>query len=220
MSLLVGITGGLASGKTRVAQMFASRGAYVLFADKVGYELMQPGQQVYDEIVSHFGPAILNPDRTIDRAALAEAAFGSGRIEELNRIVHPAVSARLEQWIAEMRQFDPQGIFIFEAALILEAGMGKHFDKLIVVTSRSEQKLERFVDRVLGPAPHQDEQYAEARKEAERRISAQLSESEKTTAADYLVDNSGTLGETERQVNEIFKDLKTLASSQQSASGQ
>jgi dephospho-CoA kinase len=220
MSLLVGLTGGLASGKTQVAQMFASRGAYVLYADKVGYELMQPGQAVYDEIVSHFGPAILNPDKTIARTSLAEAAFGSGRIEELNRIVHPAVSARLEQWIAEMRQFDPKGVFMFEAALILEAGMGKHFDKLIVVTSSFEQKLERFADRVLGPAPHENKQHAQARKEAERRISAQLSESEKTSAADYLVDNSGTLGETERQVNKIFKDLKTLASGRQSASGQ
>jgi dephospho-CoA kinase len=219
MSLLVGITGGLASGKTQVAQMFASRGAYVLYADKVGHDLMQPGQSVYSEIVNHFGDSVLNSDATINRAALASAAFGNGRIDELNRIVHPAVSARLEEWVAEMRQFDANGIFIFEAALILEAGMGKHFAKLIVVTSRSEQRLERFADRVLGSAAHDEAQHAQALREAERRMGAQLSESEKVSAADYVIDNSGTLEETELQVNKIFKDLQMLATSRQNASG-
>ena len=200
--------------------MFAARGAYLLYADKVGHELMQPGQAVYDAIVTHFGESVLNPDKTINRGSLAEAAFGSGRIEELNRIVHPAVSARLESWAAEMKRFDPKGVFIFEAALILEAGMGKYFDKLIVVTSRSEQKLERFANRVLGSIPHNQEQHALALREAERRMGAQLSEAEKAAGADYLIDNSGTLRETEEQVNKIFKDLQTLASAQQSAPGQ
>ena len=100
MSLRVGLTGGLASGKTTVAKMFASRGAYVLYADKVGHELMEPGQPVYEEIIRHFGDSIVNSDKTINRPKLAEIAFGTGRIEELNRIVHPAVAKRLESWAA------------------------------------------------------------------------------------------------------------------------
>ena len=154
MTLSIGLTGGLASGKSVVAKMFAGRGAYVMHADEVGRELMQPGQPVYDDIVRIFGDSILNSDKSINRNKLAEIAFGDGRIEELNRIVHPAVTARLERWIEEMTEFDPRAMLIFEAALILEGGLGKYFDKLIVVTSHPQQKLERFAGRVLGAHSH------------------------------------------------------------------
>lgn len=211
MSLRVGLTGGLASGKTTVAKMFASRGAHVLYADKVGHELMEPGQQVYEEIIGHFGDSIVNSDKTINRAKLAEIAFGAGRIEELNRIVHPAVGARLESWIEEMSEFDPRAILIFEAALILEAGLGKHFDKLVVVSSQPEQKLERFANRTLNISLDDELIRAKLLSEAERRIGAQLSDQEKIAAADYVIDNSGELSQTERQVNKIYKELQQLA---------
>ncbi|HVH89508.1 MAG TPA: dephospho-CoA kinase [Terriglobales bacterium] len=218
MSLRVGLTGGLASGKTVVAQMFAARGAYVLYADEVGRELMRPGQPTYDEIVAHFGDSIVNSDRGLNRAKLAELAFADGRAEELNRIVHPAVAARMQQWIQETIEFDPLGILIFEAALILEAGLGKYFDKLIVVNSNPQQKRERFASRVLGPDVSQELELTKALREAERRIGVQLSDAEKLAAADYVIDNSGSLGETERQVNTIFKELQVLARARQSAS--
>jgi dephospho-CoA kinase len=211
MSLRVGLTGGLASGKTTVAQMFASRGAYVLYADKVGHELMEPGQPVYDEVIRHFGESIVNPDKSINRAKLAEIAFGTARIEELNRIVHPAVGARLESWIEEMSEFDPRGLLVFEAALILEAGLGKYFDKLVVVSSHPEQKLERFAKRTLNANPAHESNRAKALSEAEQRIGAQLSDQEKIAAADYVIDNSGELSQTERQVNKIYKELQQLA---------
>ena len=210
MTLRVGLTGGLASGKTTVAEMFAARGAHVMYADKIGHELMQPGEPVHDEVVRHFGKAIVNSDQSINRSALAEIAFGTGRIEELNQIVHPAVVGRLEQWIDEMTEFDPRAILIFEAALIPEAGLGKHFNKLVVVTSEPQQKLERFAVRTLR-GMQDDVQRSQALREAERRIGIQLSDAEKIAAADYVIDNSGTVTETERQVNKIYKELQQLA---------
>ncbi|HJX00146.1 MAG TPA: dephospho-CoA kinase [Terriglobales bacterium] len=210
MTLRVGLTGGLASGKTTVAEMFAARGAHVMYADKIGHELMQPGEPVHDEVVRHFGKAIVNSDQSINRSALAEIAFGTGRIEELNQIVHPAVVGRLEQWIDEMTEFDPRAILIFEAALILEAGLGKHFNKLVVVTSEPQQKLERFAVRTLR-GMQDDVQRSQALREAERRIGIQLSDAEKIAAADYVIDNSGTVTGTERQVNKIYKELQQLA---------
>lgn len=210
MSLRVGLTGGLASGKTSVAEMFASRGAYLMHADKVAHELMEPGQNVYEEVVRHFGETIVNSDGTINRPNLAALAFEGDRVQELNAIVHPEVTARMQEWFAEMTEFDPKGILIFEAALILEAGMGKYFDKLVVVTSNREQKLERFAQRVLGTAASKPEELEKALRDAERRLGAQLSESEKVAAADYVIDNSGSLSETERQVTKIFKELQTL----------
>jgi len=213
MSLRVGLTGGLASGKTAVAQMFASRGAYLMHADEVAHELMQPGQPIYEEVVRHFGDSIVNADKTINRPILAAIAFEGERVKELNAIVHPGVTARMQQWFAEMSEFDPKGVLVFEAALILEAGMGKYFEKLVVVTSNREQKLERFAQRVLGTSVANTEELEKALRDAERRLGAQLSESEKVAAADYVIDNSGSLAETERQVNKIFKELQMVAPS-------
>lgn len=218
MSLRVGLTGGLASGKTTVADMFAARGAYVLSADKVGHELMGFGEPVYDQVIRQFGKSILNENGSINRARLAEIAFGSQRIEELNRIIHPAVGARMERWIKETSEFDPRGILLFEAALILEAGLGKYFDKLIVVSSNPKQKLERFAVRCLGPGTHSEAEREQALRDAERRIGVQLSQEEKLAAADYVIDNSGSLPETERQVNGIFKELQQLSLGQRYAS--
>lgn len=211
MTLRVGLTGGLASGKTTVANMFASRGAYLMHADRVGHELMEPGQPAYNQVVERFGESIVNPDKTINRAKLAEAAFGLRRIEELNKIIHPAVRERMERWFEEMSDFDPRSVLVFEAALILEAGFGKYFDKLVVVTSHAQQKLDRFALRALGTDMAEVAARAEAFKDAERRLGAQLSEQEKVAAADYVIDNSGTLTETERQVTKIFKELQQLA---------
>ena len=217
MSLRVGLTGGLASGKTTVAEMFAARGAYVMYADKVGHDAMKLGEPAYPEIVKRFGDSVVNPDRSINRRKLAEIAFGSGRIQELNRIIHPAVRERMEAWIKETTEFDPLAVMVFEAALILEVGLGKYFDKLVVVTSQQEQKLARFAGRALGADNNQDER-ANALRDAERRIGAQLSEQEKIAAGDYVIDNSGSLAETERQVKVIYKELQALASLRNQAS--
>jgi dephospho-CoA kinase len=132
MSVRVGLTGSLASGKSTVAKMLASRGAYVFYADSIAHALMSPGEPVYQEVVKRFGESVVKTDGTIDRRILAEIAFGGGRIDELNRIVHPAVIAKMEDWMRQTIQDDPRAILVMEAALILEAGLGKHFDVLVV----------------------------------------------------------------------------------------
>jgi dephospho-CoA kinase len=209
--LKVGLTGGIASGKSAVCKMFAALGAQVTQADEIAHQLMQPGESVYYEVVEHFGRDILNPDGTVDRPRLAELTFGSSseaapsktgtRIEELNRIVHPAVIRKQEEWMEEVGRRNPHAIAIVEAALILEARAGKSFDRLVVVTCRPEQRIERWASRL-----RQD--LETAKREVSRRMAAQFSDEEKIRAADYVLDNSGSLDETRRQVEEVFRQLK------------
>ncbi len=202
--LKVGLTGGVACGKSTVAQMFASHGAHVIQADRIAHELRQPGTPVYKEIVRRFGRTILDPDQTISREKLANAAFGNGRVRELNEIVHPAVIRAQERWMEQVAEGDPDGVAIVEAALILEAGVQKRFDKLVVVTCTAEQKVQRFVARHNVPIEA-------ARAEVERRSHAQLSDEEKVRAADYVIDNSGSLDQTEARVSRIWMELERMA---------
>jgi dephospho-CoA kinase len=208
--LKVGLTGGIASGKSVVGEMFIKLGAHLIHADQIAHELMQPGELVYSEVVRHFGSGVLNPDGTVNRPALAEAAFGvpgqntHSRAEELNRIVHPAVIRRQEEWMDEAGRKDPSSIAIVEAALIIEAGAAPRFDRLIVVTCRPEQRVQRFAQRMKL-----DE--AMARKEVTRRMAAQLPDEEKIKFADYVIDNSGGLDATEKQVREVCEQLKQQA---------
>jgi len=199
--LRVGLTGGVSCGKTTVAQMLAQRGAHVVLADEVAHQLMRPGEPVYYEVVRHFGPDIVGIDGAIDRKKLAEAAFGAGRIQELNQIVHPAVIARQNAWMKEMAARDPQAITVVEAALMLEAGVGKRFDKLVVVTCTLQQKIERFARR-------HNLDLAAAEREVTRRMAAQLPEEEKVRVADYVIDNSGSLDELEAKVDALMAELR------------
>ena len=203
--LKVALTGGIAAGKSVVGKMFAAMGAQVTQADEISHELMLPGKPVYREVVEHFGAGILDPDGTVNRARLAELAFGgagkASRVEELNQIVHPAVIRRQEEWIAEVGRRDPHAIAMVEAALILEAKMEKGFDRLVVVTCRPEQRIERWARRLKVDLET-------ARREVTRRMAAQLSDEEKIKAADYVIDNSGPLDETERQVKKIYVELE------------
>ena len=209
--LRVGLTGGLASGKTTVGRMMVARGAHLIQADQIAHELMMPGQAVYHEVVRHFGPEIVHPeDGSILRAKLAEIAFGQGRIQELNAIVHPAVIARQNAWMDEQGARDSKSIVVVEAALILEAGVKGRFDKLVVVTCPAEQKIARYVERTAPPESGAVAREV-ARREAERRVAAQIPEEEKIKAADYVIDNGGTLEQTERQVEALMKGLKEIA---------
>ena len=203
--LKVGLTGGIASGKSVVGEMFAAVGVHVIQADVIAHRLMQPGESVYKQVVEHFGSGILNPDRVINRAKLAEAVFGdSPRVEDLNRIVHPAVVAEQDRWMEEVGRADAHAIAMVEAALILEAGAEDRFDCLVVVTCRPEQRAKRWAQRL-----HLDEETA--RREVTRRMAAQWPDEEKVKAADYVIDNSGSLDQTERQVREVLAQLKNQA---------
>ncbi len=204
--LRVGLTGGIASGKSVVGEMFAALGAHVIQADVIAHELMQPGQPVYEEVVRHFGLGILDPDGTVSRPKLAEAAFGAQppRVEELNRIVHPAVVQRQDEWMDEVGRRDPHAIAVVEAALILEAGAANRFDRLIVVTCNRDQRARRWAQRM-------NVNEETARREVARRMASQLPDEEKIKAADYVIDNCGSLVDTERQVREVYGELKQLA---------
>lgn len=204
----LGLTGGIASGKSAVGEMLVALGAHLIQADAISHELMQPGEAVYHEVVRAFGPGILNPDSTVNRARLAEAAFGGAnrpsRIQELNKIVHPAVVNKQDEWMESIGRRDPHAIAIVEAALILEAGAARHFDRLLVVTCRPEQRIERWAVRTKVDLET-------ARREVARRMAAQLPDEEKIKAADYIIDNSGSLDETKAKVTELFPKLKAQA---------
>jgi dephospho-CoA kinase len=220
--LKVGLTGAIASGKSVVGEMFVALGAHLVQADRIAHSLMQPGEAVYNEVVRHFGRHILNSDGSVNRAKLAELAFGANavsnkadgsnatgskpaRVEELNRIVHPAVLRSQVEWMEEMGRQDPHAVAIVEAALILEAGAAKQFDRLIVVKCSEEKRIARFAAR-------QKIGIEAASKEVARRMAAQFPEAEKIKAADYVIDNSGSLDQTRIQVRQAWKEILAEAS--------
>lgn len=215
--LKVGLTGGIAAGKSVVGEMLVALGAHLVQADRIAHSLMQPGEAVYNEVVRHFGREILNRDGSVNRAKLAEAAFGpaaseegvsriqQSRIEELNRIVHPVVIRNQDAWMQETGRQDPQAVAIVEAALILEAGAADRFDRLIVVTCSADQRVSRFAAR-------QKIDLEAARKEVVRRMAAQLPDEEKIKVADYIIDNSGTPAQTREQVRQVWGKLSAPSS--------
>jgi dephospho-CoA kinase len=205
--LKLGLTGGIASGKSVVGEMFTKLGAHLIQADAIAHWLMEPGRPVYQQVVRSFGPSVLNPDRTINRSKLAEAAFGGPdsaampRVMELNSIVHPAVIRHENEWMHDIAARDPNAIAIVEAALILEAHTADRFDHLIVVTCQPEQRIQRFARR-------HNLSEAAARAEVMRRMAAQIPDEEKVKAADFVIDNSGSLEATERQAEAVYSTLR------------
>jgi dephospho-CoA kinase len=198
--LRVGLTGGIACGKSSIAAMLVKRGAHFLQADGLAHRLYAPGTVTYGEVVRSFGREILNEDGTINRSKLADLVFPH-RINELNAIVHPEVVERQNSWMSEVERSDPHGIAVVEAALLIEAGAAKDFDKVIVVTCDFEQKVERFARRTNVPLQV-------ARAEVARRSAAQFSDEDKARRADYIVDNSGSAEDAERQVERIWRELQ------------
>jgi dephospho-CoA kinase len=180
--------------------MLRELGAYILLADKLAHELMQPGEIVYDRVVERFGRGILNEDESINRPKLAELAF-AGRIQELNAIVHPAVLQAEDRWMHEAGRRDPRAITVCEAALLYEAGGHERFDRIIVVTCPLESKIRRFAQRV-GIT------FEAARADVERRMSAQWPDEAKAARADYIIENSGPLEDTAQQVEKVWQQLR------------
>jgi dephospho-CoA kinase len=200
--LRVGLTGGVACGKSTIAAMMVKRGAHYLQADGLAHQLYAPGAVTYDEVVRRFGREILNEDGTINRTSLANVVFPD-RIDELNSIVHPEVVKRQNSWMAEVERQDPHGTAVVEAALLIEAGAHKDFDKIIVVTCDVERKVEHFARRANVSVDV-------ALCEVERRSAAQLTDEEKASRADYVIDNSGSIEEAERQVDKIWRELQAF----------
>jgi dephospho-CoA kinase len=195
--LRVGLTGNIASGKSNAARVFAELGACIIDADAIAHELMLPGHETYDSVTQAFGDAILNVDRTINRKALGHLIFGEQEKRLLlNSLVHPAVIAEVDKRITEAEKTNPRGIIIVDAALMVETGYYKLYDRLIVVTCTSSLQLARLVNR--------DELTLE---QARARIMAQMPVEEKLKVAHYTIETSGTLRQTREQIEAIYRDL-------------
>jgi dephospho-CoA kinase len=202
--LRVGLTGGIACGKSTVAAMMSMLGCHVLEADTLAHDLIEPGQPAYEEVVRYFGPEILAADKRIDRAILARIVFGApARLEALNAIVHPRVLEVTDKEFERLRREDPSGVAVLAAALLIEAGYDAHLDRLVVVWCRPEQQIVRLTDHASGRGM--------TRAEAEQRIAAQMPLDRKKAMADDLIDASGTLDATRRQVTALVNRLKLLA---------
>jgi len=199
--LRVGLTGGLASGKTFVGHTLADLGCVLIEADQLGHQVLTPGGEAYDAVVQEFGNDILDQDNHIDRAKLSALVWNAPeRLEKLNSLVHPPVFVHEERIIAEAVRRDPHAILVVAAAILVETGRYKQFDKLIVVFCDREQQIERAVKR--GPY---------GRDEVLARLSRQLPLEEKLKVADYVIDTSGSKENTLEQVRVVYESLRSLS---------
>jgi dephospho-CoA kinase len=198
--LRVGLTGGLASGKTFVGRALAELGCYLIEADKLGHAVMMPGAEAYDAIVREFGPGVLDAEGLISRCKLSGIVWGNPeRLEKLNSLVHPPVREREESRMAEIARTDPAAIVVVEAAILVETGRYKDFDRLIVVTCSSEQQMERALERG-----------SYNKEEILARLSRQLPMAEKLRVADYVIDTSCAKEATLEQVQKVYASLRSL----------
>jgi dephospho-CoA kinase len=199
--LKVGLTGSIAVGKSFVLSVLAELGCVTFDADKIAHSVMEPGREAYLDIVREFGEGVLGPDGSIDRQKLGSIVFADeSRRKRLNEIVHPRVIEEQNRLLAEAEARDPKGIGVIDAALMIESGGYKRFDKLIVVYCDRETQIERLMRRS-----------GITREDAERRLAAQMSSDEKLRYADYKIDTSGTFDETRRQVIDVHKELVRIS---------
>ena len=195
--LRLGLTGGIASGKSTVAAMLREMGFTVLEADSVAHQLIAPGLPAYGEIVREFGSSVVNADNTIDRSALGAIVFADrAKLDILNAIVHPKVEAQLAAEFEKLQKDRTRKAALVEAALIVEAGLHKNLDGVVVVWCKPEQQLARLIERGLS------------HDEARKRIAAQLPLEEKLRYATEKIDSSGSLANTRRQAQALTAKLK------------
>ena len=198
--LKVGLTGGLATGKSFVGETLRDLGCHLLKADEIGHEVLARGGEAYDAVVREFGDGILDPSGAIDRKRLAAEVFEKPeRLAALNRIVHPLVIRREEEWMAEIAGRDPRAIAVVEAAILIETGSHKRFGKIILAVCDEQQQVERAMRREGA-----------AREEVLARIRHQMPLEEKRRYADFVIDTSGGKDDTRRQVGEVYNQLQSL----------
>jgi dephospho-CoA kinase len=196
-----GLTGGIASGKSTVARFLEALGAKVIDADRVGHELLLPSNPIHNKVVSHFGQEILKPGGEIDRERLSSIVFTDPqKLSELTSIMHPRLIARVEELAEELHARHPRAVIVVDAALIYEAGVAHCFAKILVAWCRPEQQIERLMAKT-----------GLSRQDALRRMASQIPAEEKRRRADYVIDCSGSLEETQAQVEVLYPELKRLA---------
>jgi dephospho-CoA kinase len=199
--LIVGLTGGVASGKSVVSRILKEEGAYLIDADQIARELVQPRASAWEELVKVFGKEILQKDGSIHRKKLAAKVFSDPKQRDLlNRTLHPRIKEEMGRRLKAIGQKDPEAIVVIDAPLLVETGDHREMDKVIVVISTEAQQIARLRER-----EGMDQE------EARRIMASQIATEEKVKVADFVIRNEGSLEETERRAREVFQELKGIA---------
>jgi dephospho-CoA kinase len=198
--LKVGLTGGLACGKSFVGEALAGWGCLLIEADELGHEVLRPGGEAYEPVIREFGSDVVDAGGEIDRRRLAARVFGNAEaLAQLNALVHPPVVQREEHLIAEFAAREPKGIAVVVGAILIETGSYKRFDRLILVTCLEQQQLDRAMRR---------DGATEA--EVRARLGQQMSLDQKRQFADYVIDTSGAKQDTLRQTRAVYEELRRI----------
>ena len=195
--ILVGLTGGVATGKSTVAKMFKQCGSVVIDADKLAHEVVKPGKPAWREIVASFGKTVLNQDRSLNRQALGNIVFRNPKkLRQLERIIHPRVAREQARLTKQAARKDPHAVVIYDVPLLFEAGIDKRVDKIIVVTTDRATQIARLRKR-----------NGLTRTEALRRIKSQMSLSKKIRLADIVIDGTLLQQQVMQSIRRIYSDL-------------
>jgi dephospho-CoA kinase len=196
--LIIGLTGGVASGKTTVSRVLKEEGAYIIDADQIARELVRPHTPAWKKLVKAFGRDILREDGSILRKKLADKVFADLRQRRLlNQILHPGIRKEMERRVKDIGQKDPEAVVVIDAPLLVELGDHRKMDKLIVVTSTQTQQIKRLKERD-GTGPE----------EALRIVSSQMPVEDKVRLADFVIPNEGSFQETKKKTRKVFQELK------------
>jgi dephospho-CoA kinase len=199
--LIIGLTGGVASGKTAVSEVLKEEGADIIDADQIARELVQPHGPAWNELVRTFGEEILQGDESIDRKKLADRVFvDPNQRKLLNQILHPLITEEMDRRTSEIGQKNPEAIVVIDAPLLIEVGYHRRADKVMVVVSTQAEQIERLKVR--------DGINSE---EALRILSSQMPVEEKVKLADFVIRNEGSLAEVRERAKEVFRELKKIA---------
>ena len=198
--LKVGLTGGLACGKSFVGEVLRGYGCLLIQADELGHAVLDPGGEAYDGVVREFGSGVLGADGRIDRRVLAARVFSApDRLAALNRLVHPPVFRREDGLIAEFAAREPHGIAVVEAAILIETGSYRRYDRIVLVACREDQQVERALRREGA-----------SESDVNARLGRQMPLEEKRKYAHFVIDTSGEKEETVRQTSAVFQELRRI----------
>jgi dephospho-CoA kinase len=199
--LMVSLTGGIGSGKSVVARMLKDEGAYIIDLDDLARRVVEPDKPAWRDVVAYFGTGILNPDRTLNRSALAEIVFSDPKSRKvLEEFTHPRIFEERDALVEAIKDKDPCSIVVIEFPLLFELRFQKKFDKVILVYVSRDSQIRRARERD-----------GISEEEVEQRLGAQIPIDEKGSLSDYIIDNEGGLDNTRDQVRGVMRDLRKLA---------
>jgi len=198
--VIIGLTGGIGSGKSSVAAMFKDEGAFVIDFDYLARVVVEPDTPAWRDIVDYFGPGILSPDRTLNRSKLAEIVFSDAQSRKaLEGFIHPRIFEKRDTLLKDIKTEDPNAIVIEDVPLLFELSLNKNFDKIILVYVSRDIQIERAIKRG-----------ALLQEEVKKRLKAQIHIEKKKLLSDYIINNEGSLKNTRDQVRKVIYELKKL----------